>query len=74
MAPDRTQLQNMSQKKDELFKVYAQRWRELAAQVRPPLLETELVDMFTNTLQGAYYEKMVGSVSSVFADLVKIGE
>ncbi|MCI05502.1 gag-protease polyprotein, partial [Trifolium medium] len=74
MAPSRTQLQNMSQKEGELFKVYAQRWRELAAQVRPPLSETELTDMFTNTLQGAYYEKMVGSVSSGFADLVKIGE
>ncbi|MCI11551.1 gag-protease polyprotein, partial [Trifolium medium] len=33
MAPDRTQLQNMSQKEGELFKVYAQRWREVAAQV-----------------------------------------
>ncbi|CAJ2637582.1 unnamed protein product [Trifolium pratense] len=72
MAPDRTQLQNMSQKKSESFKVYAQRWRELAAQVRPPLLEAELVDIFTNTLQGAYFEKMVGSVSTGFSDMVKI--
>ncbi|MCH86722.1 hypothetical protein A2U01_0007582 [Trifolium medium] len=74
MAPSRTQLQNMSQKDDESFKVYAQRWRELAAQVRPPLLETELVDMFTNTLKGVYFERMVGSVSSGFSDLVKIRE
>ncbi|XP_045802357.1 uncharacterized protein LOC123895936 [Trifolium pratense] len=74
MAPDRTQLQNMSQKEGESFRVYAQRWRELAAQVRPPLLEVELVDIFTNTLQGAYFERMVGSVSSSFSDLVKIGE
>ncbi|XP_045796967.1 uncharacterized protein LOC123891170 [Trifolium pratense] len=74
MAPDRTQLQNMSQKEGEPFRVYAQRWRELAAQVRPPLLEAELVDIFTNTLQGAYFERMVGSVSSNFSDLVKIGE
>ncbi|KAK2356739.1 hypothetical protein QL285_094067 [Trifolium repens] len=74
MAPSRTQLQNMTQKEGESFKVYAQRWRGLAAQVRPPLLETELVDMFTNTLQGAYFERMVGSVSSGFSDLVRIGE
>ncbi|KAK2410447.1 hypothetical protein QL285_045810 [Trifolium repens] len=74
MAPSRTQLQNMTQKEGESFKVYAQRWRELAAQVRPPLLETELVDMFTNTLQGAYFERMIGSVSSGFSDLVRIGE
>jgi hypothetical protein len=37
MAPSRTQLQNMTQKEGESFKIYAQRWRELAAQVRPPL-------------------------------------
>jgi hypothetical protein len=64
----------MTQKEGESFKVYAQRWRELAAQVRPPLLETELVDMFTNTLQGVYFERMIGSVSSGFSDLVRIGE
>ncbi|MCI54402.1 hypothetical protein A2U01_0075652, partial [Trifolium medium] len=27
-----------------------------------------------STLQGAYYEKMIGSISSNFADLVTIGE
>ncbi|PNX74236.1 hypothetical protein L195_g030152 [Trifolium pratense] len=64
----------MSQKKGESFRVYAQRWRELVAQVRSPLLEAELVDIFTNTLQGAYFERMVGSVSYSFYDLVKIGE
>ncbi|KAK2400686.1 hypothetical protein QL285_050362 [Trifolium repens] len=74
MAPSRTQLQNMTHKEGESFKVYAQRWRELAAQVRPSLLESELVDIFTNTLQGVYFERMVGSVSSGFSDLVKIGE
>ncbi|KAK2389663.1 hypothetical protein QL285_063239 [Trifolium repens] len=74
MAPSRTQLQNMTQKEGESFKVYAQRWRELAAQVRPPITETKLVDMFTNTLQGAYFERMIGSVSSGFSDLVRIGE
>ncbi|KAK2449436.1 hypothetical protein QL285_008633 [Trifolium repens] len=74
MAPSRTRLQNMTQKEGESFKVYAQRWRELAAQVRPPITETELVDMFTNTLQGPYFERMIGSVSSGFSDLVRIGE
>ncbi|XP_058763854.1 uncharacterized protein LOC131637289 [Vicia villosa] len=74
MAPNRMQLQNLSQKKEESFKEYAQRWREIAARVQPPLLEKELVDMFMSTLQGIYYEKMVGSVSSGFSDLVMIGE
>src|SRR3954469_14496891 len=74
MAPDRMQLQNLSQKKEESFKEYAQRWREMASRVQPPLLEKELVKMFMATLQGPYYDKMAGSVSSGFSDLVVIGE
>ena len=31
MAPDWTQLQNMSKREKESFKEYAQRWRDLAA-------------------------------------------
>ncbi|GAU28982.1 hypothetical protein TSUD_391830 [Trifolium subterraneum] len=67
-------LQGMSQKGGESFKEYAQRWREVAARVQPPLLEKELVDTFMSTLLGLYYEKMIGSISSNFSDLVTIGE
>jgi len=74
MAPDRLQLQNMSKKGGETFKEYAQRWRELAAQVEPPLHNKEMVTMFMGTLQSPFYEHMVGSVSSNFADIVIIGE
>ncbi|KAK2416027.1 hypothetical protein QL285_038459 [Trifolium repens] len=66
MALSRTQLQNMTQKDGESFKVYAQRWRELAAQVRPPLLETELVDMFTNTLQALQQKQVFNSAYFAF--------
>ena len=68
------QLQSLPQKKEESFKEYAQGWRETASRVQPPLLEKELVDMFMGTLQGVYYEKMVGSAPSGFSDLVTIGE
>ncbi|GAU40821.1 hypothetical protein TSUD_398050, partial [Trifolium subterraneum] len=74
VAPTRMHLQGMSQKSGESFKEYAQRWREVAARVLPPLLEKELVDTFMSTLHGPYYEKMIGSISSNFADLVTIGE
>src|SRR4051812_33892552 len=74
MAPDRRQLQNMSQKERESFKEYAQRWRELASQVEPPLAEKELTGMFMDTLSPIYWEKMIGSVSSNFTDLVTIGQ
>lgn len=74
MAPNRMQLQNLYQKGSESFKEYAQRWREVASHVQPPLLENELVDMFMGTLQGPYYKKVISSVSTGFADLVIIGE
>ncbi|XP_058729685.1 uncharacterized protein LOC131601811 [Vicia villosa] len=74
MAPDRRQLQNMAQKEKESFKEYAQRWRELASQVEPPLSEKELTSLFMDTLSPFFWEKMIGSVSSNFTDLVTIGQ
>ncbi|XP_061359391.1 uncharacterized protein LOC133303490, partial [Gastrolobium bilobum] len=74
MAPDRLQLQNMTKKDVESFKEYAQRWRELSAQVDPPLSEKEMVATFIDTLQSSFYDRMIGSVSSNFSDIVIIGE
>ena len=59
MAPDRMQLQNMMKKSSETFKEYAQRWREFAAQVEPPVHEKEMTTMF---------------ISSNFSDIVTIRE
>ncbi|XP_014524059.1 uncharacterized protein LOC106780296 [Vigna radiata var. radiata] len=74
VAPDRLQLQNMAKKENETFKEYAQRWRELVAQVEPPLFDKEMVAMFVNTLQLPFYEHMIGNVSVNFADVIIIGE
>jgi len=74
MAPDRMQLQNMAKKSSETFKEYAQGWRELAAQVEPPLYEKEMITMFIETLQPPFYEHVLGSISSNFSDIVTIGE
>src|SRR3954464_3471506 len=74
MAPTRLQLQSLTQKVDESFKEYAQRWRELASRVQPPLLERELVDMFMNTLKDPYLNMMIGCASSEFSSLVVVGE
>ena len=49
MAPNRTQLQNMSKKEHESFKEYAQRRRDLAAQVAPPMMEREMITMIMDT-------------------------
>ncbi|XP_006574050.1 uncharacterized protein LOC114413027 [Glycine soja] len=74
MAPDRTQFQNMSKKEHESFKEYAQRWRDLAAQVTPFMMERKMITMTVDILQVFYYEKMVGYMPSSFADLVFAGE
>ncbi|KOM57964.1 hypothetical protein LR48_Vigan11g099700 [Vigna angularis] len=74
VAPDRLQLQNMGKKDNETFKEYAQRWRELATQVKPPLFEREMVTTFVNTLQPPFYEHMVGNVFVNFADVIIISE
>ena len=58
----------------ESFKEYAQRWRDLAAQVAPPMVEREMVTMMVDTLPVFYYEKIVGYMSSSFANLVFAGE
>ncbi|XP_050920042.1 uncharacterized protein LOC127137643 [Lathyrus oleraceus] len=73
MAPDRRQSQSMFQHDKESFKEYAQRWRELASQVEPPLAEKELAELFIDTVQPQFYEKMVGSTSLGFSELVAIG-
>src|ERR1051325_6809831 len=72
MAPNRTQLLCLSQKSGQTFKEYAQKWRELAARVQPPMVEREMIDMFTSTLSGHYY--VACSTSASFAEMVRYGE
>ncbi|GAU10658.1 hypothetical protein TSUD_419880, partial [Trifolium subterraneum] len=73
MAPDRDQLRGMSQKDKESFKEYAQRWREIAAQICPPLEEKEMTKIFLNTLDSFYYERMIASAPSDFTEMVNMG-
>ena len=56
LAPDRMQLQNMCKKGNESFKEYAQRWRDLVAQVAPPMMEKEMITIIVDTLPVFYYE------------------
>ena len=46
----------------------------MAAQVVPPIMERELTTMMVDTLSVSYYEKMVGYMPSIFADLVFASE
>ena len=74
MSSDRMQLQNMCKNGHESFKEYAQRWKDLAAQVVPSMIEKEMITMIVDTLPVFYYEKMVGYTPSSFADLVLTDE
>ena len=74
MALDKTQLQYMSKREHESFKEYAQQWRDLAAQVAPPMVEREMITMIIDALPMFYYEKLVGYMPLSFADLVFAGE
>ncbi|KAK5839642.1 hypothetical protein PVK06_008458 [Gossypium arboreum] len=74
MAPDRITLQNMEKKQSESFRQYAQRWREVATQVQPPLLEKETSMLFVNTLKAPFITHMVGNATMSFSDIEMSGE
>jgi len=74
VAPDRSSLQAMEKGNKESVREYAQRWRESAAQVNPPLLEREMTGLFSNTFKAPYFEYLVGSAAQIFSDLVVIAE
>ncbi|KAL5186863.1 hypothetical protein HKD37_05G012630 [Glycine soja] len=50
------------------------KWRDMAAQVAPPMTQKEMITMIVDTLSVFYYEKMVGYTPSNFVDLVFTGE
>ena len=70
----RSQLQGMSMGESEGFKDYAQKWRNLAGRVQPPLSDRELIDMFLGTLSGPFFNHLIGSSSSGFTELILTGE
>jgi hypothetical protein len=74
IAPDRTSLSNLEKMDKESIREYAQRWRESAAQVHPPLLDKEMVTLFSNTLKAPYYEHVMGSSAQQFTDAVVVCE
>jgi len=73
MAPDRSDLQAMTQRDKETLKEYAQRWRDITVQVSPCIEEKEMTKLFLKTLSQFYYEKMVGSVPRDFIEMVSMG-
>jgi hypothetical protein len=54
-APDRTILIAMEKKNQEFVRAYVQRWRDKAAHVQPPLINTEMVMLFATTFQSPLF-------------------
>ncbi|XP_017630956.1 uncharacterized protein LOC108473736 [Gossypium arboreum] len=74
MTHDRITLQNMEKKPNESFRQYAQKWKEVAIQVQPPLLEKETTMLFINTLKAPFITHMLGNATKSFSDIVMTGE
>jgi hypothetical protein len=74
MAPTVEDLKKIEQKSTESFRAHALRWRELAAQVQPPLLEREMANIFINTMRGAMLSNLLPHLNSNFAEVVSAGE
>ena len=51
----------IEKKSGESFHKYARRWRELAAQVQPPMMENEMIKWFIDNLKPLYYKKMISA-------------
>jgi len=74
IAPNRTSLMSMEKRSQESVRAYAQRLRDEAMHVYPPLIETEMVTLFANTFKAPYYEHLMGSSFQHFYDGVRIAE
>jgi hypothetical protein len=51
---DKTSLSNLEKGDKESIKKYAKKWRNLATQMHLPLLDKEIVTLFSNTLKAPY--------------------
>jgi hypothetical protein len=74
VGSDRLSLQAMEKNNKESIREYAWRWSEVAAQVNPPMLEKEMISLFSNTFKTPYFEFLVRSSAQHFTDLVIIAE
>ena len=59
---------------NEGFKDYAQKLRDLAGRVQPPLSKRDLVDMFLGTLSGPFFNHLIGSSFAGFTELILTSE
>ena len=64
----------MKKKTTETFREYAHKWRDLAAQVQPPMIDKKMNKTFLNTLKAPYYDRMIGNSNTNFSEVVSARE
>jgi hypothetical protein len=74
VGPDQLNLQVMEKNNKESVREYARRWSEVVAQVNPPMLEKEMISLFSNTFKALYFEYFIRSSAQYFTNLVVIAE
>jgi hypothetical protein len=74
MASDRTSLIVMEKGNNEIVREYAHRWKNKVLHVHSPLLEKEMVTLFTNTFKSPSYKYLIGSSTRHFYDGIVIDE
>ncbi|XP_049358805.1 uncharacterized protein LOC125823469 [Solanum verrucosum] len=74
IAPDRYYLEKIKQRSTENYREYALRWRKEAARVQAPMSEREITEIFIQTQEPEYYERMLCMMGQKFVEIVKVGE
>ncbi|XP_075096056.1 uncharacterized protein LOC142174182 [Nicotiana tabacum] len=74
IAPDCNSLSNLKKKPSESFREYAIKWREQAAQVKPPMNDHELITVFLQAQEPDYFQNMMSTVDKSFSEAIKMGE
>nr|XP_027086631.1 uncharacterized protein LOC113708367 [Coffea arabica] len=70
LAPTRATLEGTERKPSEDHKMYAKRWRKLAAKVEPPMTENEIIRTFIKAHDPPYFEEIFQMTGCSFAEIV----
>ena len=70
-APIWTTLKGTKRKPSENNRIYAKRWRKLAAKVEPPMTEEEIVRTFIKSHDPSYFEEIFHMTGCSFVAIVK---
>ena len=66
IMPDHNTLSNTRKKLSEILREYPIKWREQAAQVKPPLNEQKLVDIFIEAQDPDYFHHLTTAMGRPF--------